>query len=112
MIPSSSPESRRDFLARFAVAGVVIGAPTLLAACGGGEPTTASACEGYASIPPEALQTRQTFQYVDQSPVAAQTCSNCLQYNAPAEGVCGGCKLFAGPVLAGGHCTSWVARPA
>ena len=112
MSPSSLSESRRDFLARFAAAGVVIGAPTLLAACGGGTPSTASACEGYASLSPEELQVRQSLQYVDPSPIADQTCSNCLQYVAPAEGVCGGCKLFAGPVLASGHCISWVAQPA
>ena len=108
------PVSRRDFLARFAAAGAVVSASSVLAACGGGgAPTTAAACEGYASVAPEALQIRQTFQYVDQTPNAAQNCANCASYIAPAgEGACGGCKLFAGPVVANGYCTGWAAMTA
>ena len=106
--------SRRDFLARFAAAGALLGTSGVLAACGGDSaPTTASACEGYASIAPEALQIRQTFQYVDRTPIAGKDCANCASYNAPAgEGACGGCKLFAGPVVANGYCTGWAAMTA
>ncbi|OZC01410.1 high-potential iron-sulfur protein [Rubricoccus marinus] len=102
--------TRRQFLSRAAVAGVALGAPSLLAACGSGDPRSASGCDGYSALTPQELQARQGLNYVDASPKPAQLCSNCMHYTAPAEGACGGCKLFAGPVLAGGYCTAWAAQ--
>lgn len=113
---SNTPDSvtRRDFLSRLAVAGVALSAPTMLAACGGsGAPTTASACDGYAALSPEEIQARQNLQYVDNTPDAAKNCANCIQYIEPsAASACGGCKLFAGPVVAQGYCAVWAAMPA
>lgn len=110
----SESVSRRQFLSRVAVAGAALSAPAVLAACGGGgAPTTASACDGYAALTPEEIQARQTLQYVDTTPDAAKNCANCIQYIPPAgEGACGGCKLFAGPVVANGYCAVWAAQPA
>ena len=109
----STPVSRRHFLSRVTAAGAVLGAGGLLAACGGGAPTTAAACDGYADLTPGEIQARQNFNYVDQTPIAAQNCANCASYKAPAgEGACGGCLLFAGPVVANGYCTGWAAMPA
>ncbi|GAB5550129.1 MAG: high-potential iron-sulfur protein [Sandaracinaceae bacterium] len=102
--------TRRQFISRAAAAGVALGAPSLLAACGGGDPTTASACDGYSALTTQEVQVRQGLNYVDRSPKPAELCSNCMHYNAPAESACGGCKLFAGPVIAGGYCTAWAAQ--
>ena len=105
--------SRRDFLARFAAAGAVVSASSVLAACGGGgAPTTAAACDGYATLTPEEIQARQTLQYVDNTTDPAKNCKNCIQYNWDSEGNgCGGCKLFAGPVLPNGYCAVWAPEP-
>lgn len=110
----SDSVTRRQFLSRVTAAGVALSAPAVLAACGGGgAPTTASACDGYATLTPEDIQMRQTLQYVDQTPDAAKNCANCKLYTAPAgEGACGGCQLFAGPVVANGYCAGWAAATA
>ena len=98
--------SRRQFLG--AAAGA-LGLGSVLAACASGEPSTAAACEGYDALSPEDLQQRASLQYVDQTPNAAQRCDTCRFYQAPASGsACGGCQLFAGPVVASGYCRSWV----
>ncbi|MEL6616379.1 MAG: high-potential iron-sulfur protein [Bacteroidota bacterium] len=106
--------SRRQFLSRVAVAGAALSAPAVLAACGGGgAPSIASACDGYADLSPEEIQVRQNLNYVDVTPNTAQNCANCIQYIPPAsESPCAGCKLFAGPVLANGYCSVWAAMPA
>jgi hypothetical protein len=106
------PTTRRQFISSLAAAGAALSAPALLAACGGGEPTTASACDGYDALAPQDLQLRQGFGYVDASPNPDKPCATCMHYTAPAAGPCGGCKLFAGPVMAGGYCTAWAAKPA
>jgi hypothetical protein len=108
------PVSRRAFLSRITAAGAVLGTGSLLAACGGGgAPTTASACDGYAALSPQDIQARQNFNYVDNSPNSLQNCANCSLYVPPAgEGACGGCQLFAGPVVANGWCSGWAAAPA
>jgi hypothetical protein len=102
--------SRRRFLV--ATAGA-LGVVPVLAACGGGGPTTASACEGYNALTETDLTTRNALGYVDVSANPAEICSTCRLYNAPAAGsACGGCQLFAGPVMAGGYCTGWAAMAA
>ena len=54
---------------------------------------------------------RNTLNYVSESPIPDQLCSNCQFYNEPETGeVCGGCQLFAGPVHPDGYCTSWAAQ--
>ena len=119
------PSSRRLFLGRIAALGA--GASVFLAACGGddaapaaggdapaaGGDVVAAECEGYGVLTPEELQTRQALGYVDNSPNAAQLCSNCRFYNMPEGGSpCGGCQLFPGPVTPGGYCNSWAAQAA
>lgn len=107
----TDPLSRRRFLATTAGA---IGVLPILSACGdGGTPATASACEGYDALTEADLTTRNALNYVDNSPNPAELCSTCRLYNAPTGGAaCGGCQLFAGPVLPGGYCTGWAAMAA
>lgn len=102
--------TRRRFLA--ATAGA-IGVVPVLAACGGGEPATASACAGYDALTDADMAARNALNYVDEATNPAEICASCRLYNAPESGsACGGCQLFAGPVLAGGYCTGWVAMSA
>ena len=100
--------TRRQFIA---AAAALVGLPAL-AACGSG-PQSASACAGYDALSPADLQQRAALQYVDQTPAPDKLCLNCRFYTAPAGGSpCGGCQLFAGPVLPAGYCASWAAMPA
>ena len=123
--------SRRAFLGRTATLGAIVGLPSLLTACGGGDENEApgaettdeapdasvaagdvqaSECEGYDALTEQDLQTRQTLGYVDNSPDPAKLCNNCQFYNQPEGGSpCGGCQLFQGPVAPEGYCNSWVA---
>ena len=102
--------SRRRFLATTAGA---IGVIPILSACGDSGPATASACEGYGALSEADLATREALNYVDKSPKPAEICASCRLYDVPADGGnCGGCQLFAGPVLAAGYCTGWAAMQA
>lgn len=98
--------SRRQFLV---TAGAALGATSLLSACGG--PVVASECAGYDTLTEAQLRQREALGYVDQTPRAAQVCSNCKFYNAPeGSAACGGCQLFPGPVAPQGWCSGWVAN--
>ena len=99
--------SRRRFLASTAAAA---GLAPFVAACGGGGPERASQCAGYGALSTAELQQRQALAYVDDSPKLGQVCTTCKLYNQPtADDGCGGCQLFAGPVVPQGWCTAWVA---
>ena len=99
--------SRRRFLV--ATAGA-IGVAPILSACGSGAPKFASECDGYSTLTETDLATRNALSYADKSANPAEICASCRLYNAPASGsACGGCQLFAGPVLPGGYCTGWAA---
>lgn len=104
----SDPVSRRRFLVASAGA---LGLAPVLAACGGGEGGVVAAnCEGYDQLTAAELQQRAALNYVDNSPVAGQICSNCSFWVAEESGAaCGGCQLFPGPVAPGGYCTGWAA---
>ena len=106
----SAPVSRRRFLT---VTAGALGVVPALAACGGGGPTQASACAGYGDLTGADLAARNALGYVDKSPKPAEICASCRLYNLPeGESPCGGCQLFAGPVLAAGYCDSWAAMRA
>lgn len=72
------------------------------AATGGGD------CTAGAEIEAASKQMRTALKYVPKSSKAGQACSSCLQW-IPGKGNanCGGCKLFSGPVNAGGYCLSY-----
>jgi hypothetical protein len=64
-----------------------------------------------AELDAQSKQMRQTLQYVDKTPKEGQVCSDCAQWNDAAEGkVCGGCKLFTGPVHPDGYCLSYAPK--
>lgn len=107
--------NRREFIERAAVvgaAGVVVfacnkGGGGGAAAGGGGGGLT---CTDVSGLAPADAQLRTTVAYVDQSPEAGKTCSNCSLFTAPAaEGECGGCTAVKGPIHPDGYCTLWVA---
>lgn len=59
----------------------------------------------------EIKKRNKIYKYVEKSKKDGQMCSNCQLYNAPkAEGECGGCQLFKGPVQDAGWCVSWVKK--
>jgi len=119
---------RRTFLARASLFGA--GTVLLLCGCGGGgdqkgaagggqaaaggqagaaaaQPT---ACDDLSGLTPAQIQVREAFQYKEKADNPEESCHLCEFYKKPEEGqFCGGCKLFAGPVNPGGHCTSFSA---
>jgi hypothetical protein len=108
--PPHDRPSRRQFLV---TAGAALGLGPLVAACGGGGgDVVAAECPGYDALTAQDLNARQALNYVDETPIPVQRCDNCQFYQADAYEAgspCGGCTLFAGPVVAGGYCTGWVA---
>lgn len=110
--------NRKDFLKQFGLMGVaVVGATTLITACGGGETPAPAEVPAAAAVDPctdttglteTDLTLRRNLNYIEETTIAEQRCDNCQLYKAPENG-CGGCLLFAGPVTAAGWCSSWVA---
>ncbi|HVJ19883.1 MAG TPA: high-potential iron-sulfur protein [Polyangiaceae bacterium] len=90
----------------------VLGASTLAVlgatACKKGPP---SSCGDVSGLSAADAELRKTLEYVDQSPIAAQTCEKCQQWIEPASAdQCGGCKVMKGPVHPNGHCKVFVAK--
>lgn len=119
-----STVSRRDFLRRASLLGVVAASgSTLLSACGGGDAPAeggaaaggaeypvvdASTCQGYDALTETDRNARQGLGYVDASPEAGKYCGNCILKKAYDQDTnCIGCQLFQGPVSPGGWCNSY-----
>ncbi len=108
------PFSRRTFLLRCAALGA---AGSALSACSNDTERAADAgsaaggaCSDVSGLTPEEAQTRQTFNYVEETPIPGQRCDNCRFWQPPAgDAFCGACTLVKGPINPGGHCTSWLA---
>lgn len=65
-------------------------------------------CEDMDNLRPSDLNLRQTYGYVEVTPVQDQLCSNCNLYLPYSHlKACGSCLLFKGPVKEGAYCTSW-----
>lgn len=123
---SNTQQSRKEFLKRTALAGVMgIGATSVLGYCGrrpeedaaadAGASAAASACEDVSALSAAEKQQRDTMvknlKYVPKTADAAKRCDNCQLYKQPAGGsACGGCQLFPGPVAAEGYCASWAPK--
>jgi hypothetical protein len=52
---------------------------------------------------------RKAAEYKSSYANEKETCRHCVNFTA-TEGDCGSCRALGGPVEAGGHCTSWMAR--
>lgn len=122
MMKEEQNVSRRDFLRRVSFAGAAgLGASTLLAACGGGEEEAAEAtaeCVDLAALSEQERQAYTTLEYVPETPIEDQYCSNCQfwQPDAPVAAElgaqCGGCQILPGAVAAQGYCISWAPQQA
>ena len=76
--------------------------------CKKGPPSSCNDVSGLSAADAEA---RKALEYVDRSPVAAQTCDKCQQWvEPPSADQCGGCKVMKGPVHPQGHCKVFVAK--
>jgi hypothetical protein len=96
--------TRRSLFVLGASALVVLSA----SGCKKGPP---SSCNDVSGLSPADAELRKTLEYVDRSPIAAQTCDKCQQWVAPAsEDQCGACKVMKGPVHPQGHCKVFVAK--
>ena len=113
---NGSRRSHRAFLCLTGVGGAGLGHGLLLAGCtserqaegGGGAASMQSPCTDLSGLTEAEKETRQTFQYVSESPKADQQCGNCLFWIPPEAGEpCGGCDVVKGPIDPEGWCISW-----
>jgi len=122
--------SRKDFLKKMSLFGALsVGAGSVLQACGGGgekqsgsgqeqtstetESSTAAAepCTDLSGLSDQEKQTREQFQYVQETTKADQHCANCALFQAPeGDAPCGSCTLVKGPINPNGWCTAWAPK--
>ena len=96
--------TRRHLFAFGASALAALGA----SACKKGPP---SSCTDVSGLSAADVELRKTLEYVDRSPIVAQTCEKCQQWiEPPSPDQCGGCKVLKGPVHPHGHCKVFVAK--
>jgi phosphodiesterase/alkaline phosphatase D-like protein len=101
--------SRRALLQQSA--GAALAAAFGAAACNKAPPPLQ--CTDTTGLSAGDIQVRQLLLYTDTSPEPAKTCSNCSQFIPnPAGNACGACKVVKGPIHPGGHCKTWLAKPA
>ncbi|GLU53409.1 hypothetical protein Dfri01_28700 [Dyadobacter frigoris] len=68
-------------------------------------------CEDLSGVDPVDIEKRKALGYVTLSPIPDKQCDSCKLWIPQKEGKdCGGCLLFAGPVLPEGHCTYWAPK--
>ncbi len=115
--------TRRGFIQRLTVLGLVAAGGSQLLACdgeGGAEPAEDGAadpvagdlsCNDPAALSETDIQQRDALQYVDASEMPEQSCANCLQFEpAQTEDECGACKVVPGTINPAGWCSVWVAQ--
>ena len=117
---SNGDLSRREFLQRTAVVGAVVGAGSLMAACGnktavpgvaGTVQMPALDCSDVSKLTDIEKANRTTLNYAQKSTFEGQKCANCVQFKAPTQAnTCGTCKVVAGPINPEGHCLSWAPK--
>lgn len=95
-----TPLSRRRLMA-LAVAAPALGLASRAAAEG--------ACVDLDALPSGQRSMRQALNFKLVSDDPARRCGGCAFY-AAAEGDCGKCQIFSGPVPAAGRCDSWAPR--
>lgn len=111
MSAADSKYSRRVFLARGGVAvGLATVAPSILAACGGGEEAGPN-CVSPPGLTAEERTKRTQLNYVEASPDPARKCSACTFFTAgESPTACGPCSLGLGAVNPEGTCDSFAPR--
>jgi hypothetical protein len=70
--------------------------------------TRANAAE--ACVEPASASLRESLNYKDPTPNAAQPCRACGFFTATDKSLCGQCVIMSGSVNAEGHCDSWGAK--
>lgn len=100
-------EAAKRMLMIFGAATV---APSVLAACGGGEESRGLTCTDTSGLQPAEITTRQTQEYTDSSPHPDKKCGNCRFYTAGAPNACGSCQVIRGPIHPDGYCKLWAAQ--
>ena len=70
--------------------------------------TGADPCSDLSGLTADEIETREMYDYVDQSTEPQEYCDNC-EYWEPARDseACGGCSLMAGPIHPKGWCSAW-----
>lgn len=69
-------------------------------------------CAEGAQIDEVSRETRKALNYIARSGDGNERCYYCAMWQPPAEeqSLCGGCKLFSGPVNANGWCSGFAPR--
>lgn len=113
--------SRRNFLGKLAGASLAVAGVTVLAGCENKKELNTNpqsqnekpvlSCDDLTGVSESDLGVRKKLGYVEQSPIAENTCHNCNLYLPPKpDHKCGGCMLFKGPVFADAYCTYWAPK--
>lgn len=82
------------------------------AGAGGGatdaDPAGGDPCSDLSEVSEAEIQKRESFGYVEQSPIPDKQCHNCNLWLPPGgDHQCGACTLFKGPVKDEAYCTYW-----
>jgi hypothetical protein len=103
---SSVPEQRASGATRRTLLGLALAAPVAVFAA----PALADgACVDLDALPSGQKSMRQALNFKLVSDDPAKRCGGCSFYTA-AQGDCGKCQIFSGPVPATGRCDSWAAK--
>jgi hypothetical protein len=92
--------TRRTLLA------IALGAPAAALAL---PAAAADVCVDLDALPSGQRSMRQALNFKLVSDDPGKQCGGCAFYTA-AQGDCGKCQIFSGPVPAKGRCDSWAAR--
>lgn len=107
-----SPGGRRRALAviasSLASSLAAVAAGVLAAGCGEKEPPRCDDPKGLTAVD---VENRTKLAYADRSPDPERACDRCVQWvPGPASHLCGGCRLFGGPVSPAGTCKVFAKR--
>lgn len=98
---------RREMLVRTMRSSILAGAaPTLFAACSGGELT----CTDTGGLAANDREARLAARYVDRAPDPARSCERCSFFQAGPASQCATCSVVRGPIHPDGTCQLWVSR--
>lgn len=98
--------TRKDFLLKaLGVAGATAIGAVVFEAC----KAPKVPCDTEEGLAPIEIKRRRSVHYVSQTPFPEKTCKNCEFFlNQQPNNGCGECQLFAGTVVPGGFCDTWV----